>query len=61
MANASINLQDNTGTTAITYGIVFMIDIKIQSFWMSFILKAVLYNSTQSLTYGNFESKKWKI
>ncbi len=58
MTNASINLQDNTGTTAFTYGIVFMINLKKESFWMSFILKAVLYNSTQSLTNGNFEIKK---
>jgi hypothetical protein len=35
-----------------------MINLKKESFWMSFILKAVLYNSTQSLTNGNFEIKK---
>jgi hypothetical protein len=32
MTNASINLQDNTGTTAFTYGIVFMINLKKESF-----------------------------
>jgi hypothetical protein len=53
MTNTSINLQDNTGTTALTYGIVFMINIKIVSFWIFFTLKAVKYNSTKNLTNGN--------
>jgi hypothetical protein len=32
MTNSSINLQDNTGTPALTYGISSLINIKIVPF-----------------------------